>query len=104
MTGATQCHLLGGDALQEVQQQEAAQEAIGTRQQNPLWLSGQIDLPGRPIGPFQWWEVPGRKRVQVQVLCLNHVAAAAVDPLKGNGIWLTAPQQVLHLKQALQTA
>ena len=71
---------------------------------NPLGLGGQVDLPGHPIGPFLWWEVPGRECVQVEILGLDDVAAAAMDPLKGDGIRLITPQQVLYLKQALQTA
>ena len=48
-------------------------------------------------------EAPGREAVQVEVLGLDHLAVAAVDPLEGDGIRGIALDQALHLETKSST-
>lgn len=52
---------------------------------------------------YLWGKAPRSKAVQVEVLGLDHLAVAAVDPLKGDGVRGIALDQALHLKRISST-
>ncbi len=62
---------LGGDALEEVQQEKAPQEAVGARQEHLLGLCGQL-LCAHCIGHLQHAQDPHIERVQSVQTCWSN--------------------------------
>ena len=51
---------------------------------------------------YLWGKAPGSKAVQVEVLGLDHLAVAAVDPLKSDRVGGIALDQALHLNASAE--
>ena len=75
-------HSLPGDALEEVQEQEAAKEAIGASQQDHARLGRQ--LPGRGGRSRRLLVGLREEALQVQVSRLDNLAVAAMNALESD--------------------